>query len=170
VVVNPAQVRAFRKGESASEPETDFRIDAGVIAHFARGPPTLSRPRCPTEANPVAGRVLVSRRRQIVAMIGGPSGPATSLGTRRGTVNHHGPPCDHQSWPTVADCLKQMGPSYFGRRRHATALSRCHRRRRKSPLHGRAHIAVLAARPMSSAHSLWRRSRVEILHPAGEVA
>jgi len=66
VVVNPAQVRAFANalGQRAkSDP-----IDAAVIAHFAEATRPAIRP-LPDEATQLLAD-LVSRRRQIVAMIG----------------------------------------------------------------------------------------------------
>jgi transposase len=66
VVVNPAQVRAFAKaiGQRA---KTD-PIDAGVIAHFAEATRPEPRP-LPDEATQLLAD-MVTRRRQIVAMIG----------------------------------------------------------------------------------------------------
>ena len=66
VVVNPAQVRAFAKaiGQRA---KTD-PIDAGVIAHFAEATNLEPRPLPDEQTRLLAD--LVSRRRQIVAMIG----------------------------------------------------------------------------------------------------
>jgi transposase len=66
VVVNPAQVRAFAKaiGQRA---KTD-PIDAGVIAHFAEATRPQVRP-LPDEATRLLAD-LVTRRRQIVEMIG----------------------------------------------------------------------------------------------------
>ena len=65
-VVNPAQVRAFAKaiGQRA---KTD-PIDAGVIAHFAEATNLEPRPLPDEQTRLLAD--LVSRRRQIVAMIG----------------------------------------------------------------------------------------------------
>lgn len=66
VVVNPAQIRAFARalGQRA---KTD-PIDAAVIAHFAEA--TAPRPRpLPDEATRLLAD-LVTRRRQIIAMIG----------------------------------------------------------------------------------------------------
>jgi transposase len=66
VVVNPAQVRAFAKaiGQRA---KTD-PIDAGVIAHFAEATRPEPRP-LPDEATQLLAD-MVTRRRQIIAMIG----------------------------------------------------------------------------------------------------
>jgi transposase len=66
VVVNPAQIRAFAKaiGQRA---KTD-PIDAGVIAHFAEATNLEPRP-LPDQATRLLGD-LVTRRRQIVEMIG----------------------------------------------------------------------------------------------------
>ena len=66
VVINPAQVRAFAKaiGQHA---KTD-PIDAGVIAHFAEATNLEPRPLPDEQTRLLAD--LVSRRRQIVAMIG----------------------------------------------------------------------------------------------------
>lgn len=69
VVVNPAQVRAFAKalGQRA---KTD-PIDAGVIAHFVRAAAPEIRPLPDEETVLLAD--LVTRRRQIVTMIGAES-------------------------------------------------------------------------------------------------
>jgi transposase len=66
VVVNPAQIRAFAKaiGQRA---KTD-PIDAAVIAHFAEATRPEPRP-LPDEATQLLAD-MVTRRRQIVAMIG----------------------------------------------------------------------------------------------------
>lgn len=66
VIVNPAQVRAFAKaiGQRA---KTD-PIDAGIIAHFAEATRPQVRP-LPDEATRLLAD-LVTRRRQIVEMIG----------------------------------------------------------------------------------------------------
>jgi transposase len=66
VIVNPAQVRAFAKalGQRA---KTD-PIDAAVIAHFAEATQPEVRP-LPDEATQLLSD-LVSRRRQIIEMIG----------------------------------------------------------------------------------------------------
>jgi transposase len=66
VVANPAQVRAFAKaiGQRA---KTD-PIDAAIIAHF--GEATAPQPRPLPDAETVALADLVTRRRQIIEMIG----------------------------------------------------------------------------------------------------
>lgn len=66
VVVNPAQVRAFARalGKRAKTDE----IDAAVIARFAEATKPDLRPLADAETEALAD--LVSRRRQIIAMIG----------------------------------------------------------------------------------------------------
>jgi transposase len=66
VVVNPAQVRAFANA-LGKRAKTD-PIDAAVIAHFVEATKPAVRP-LPDEATQLLAD-LVSRRRQIVAMIG----------------------------------------------------------------------------------------------------
>ena len=66
VVVNPAQVRAFANA-LGKRAKTD-PIDAGVIAHFVEATKPAIRPLPDEETQLLAD--LVSRRRQIVAMIG----------------------------------------------------------------------------------------------------
>lgn len=66
VIVNPAQIRAFAKA-LGKRAKTD-PIDAGVIAHFAEATGLVPRP-LPDEATQLLAD-LVTRRRQIIAMIG----------------------------------------------------------------------------------------------------
>src|SRR5688500_4875859 len=65
VVVNPAQVRAFAAAVG-KRAKTDA-IDAGVLAHFAEATKPQIRPLPDEETRLLAD--LISRRRQIIAMI-----------------------------------------------------------------------------------------------------
>jgi len=65
-VVNPAQVRAFRRGTGRLD-KTD-RLDAALITHFAEAIHPEPRPIASEQARALSE--LVTRRRQVVEMIG----------------------------------------------------------------------------------------------------